>query len=110
MLASNAFSTQRSSLSAHKVLQLVVEVACGSADLDDFSYAMQRATTSTSTPAPGMIQGGNTTLSSPEKIATFRLTCRRRQNTAAIATAATTASHGARLASPWSATSGRPFA
>ncbi len=54
--------------------ELVGEVACGTADLDDLSYAMQRATTSTSTPAPGMIQGGNTTLSSPEPIATLRLT------------------------------------
>jgi len=53
---------------------LAGRAVCGTTAVDDLSYAMQRATTSTSTPAPGMIQGGNTMLSSAEPIATRRLT------------------------------------
>src|SRR5918996_359120 len=59
------------------------------------------AMTSTSTPAPGMIHGGTTRLTTTPATATRVLTYRRRQRTVVRPRAATSPNHGAKFASPW---------
>jgi hypothetical protein len=68
--------------------------------------ATQRTITSTTTPAPGMIQGGKITVMTAAPIAARLLICRRQRNEAMSMSEATTAYQIEELASAWSATSG----